>query len=58
MSTKQAKGLAQRDTAGAIARELKTHAVVLGGFIALIWALEIVDLLFLGGALNAYSTLR
>lgn len=55
MSTKQAKGLAQRDTAGAIARELKTHAVVLGGFIALIWALEIVDLLFLGGALNAYG---
>lgn len=55
MSTKQAKGLAQRDTVGAIARELKTHAVVLGGFIALIWALEIVDLLFLGGALNAYG---
>ena len=55
MSTKQAKGLAQRDTPGAIARELKTHAVVLGGFIALIWALEIVDLLFLGGALNAYG---
>lgn len=41
--------------AKAIARELKTQAIVLGGFIALIWTLEIVDLLFLGGALNAYG---
>ena len=46
MSSKEAK---------AIARELKTQAIVLGGFIALIWTLEIVDLLFLGGALNAYG---
>lgn len=46
MSTKEARS---------IARELKTQAIVLGGFIALIWTLEIVDLLFLGGALNAYG---
>lgn len=46
MSSKEAK---------AIARELKTQAIILGGFIALIWTLEIVDLLFLGGALNAYG---
>lgn len=46
MSSKEAK---------AIARELKTQAIVLGGFIALIWTLEIVDLLFLGGVLNAYG---
>jgi len=46
MSSKEAK---------AIARELKTQAIVLGGFIALIWTLEIVDLLVLGGALNAYG---
>lgn len=39
----------------AIARELRTQAIVLGGFIALIWTLEFVDLLFLGGALNAYG---
>lgn len=41
--------------AKALARELKTHALILGGFIALIWILEIVDLFFLRGALNAYG---
>ena len=46
MSSKEARS---------IARELKTQAIVLGGFIALIWTLEIVDLLVLGGALNAYG---
>lgn len=46
MSSKEAK---------AIARELKTQATILGGFVALIWTVEIVDLLFLGGALNAYG---
>ena len=46
MSSKEAK---------AITRELKTQVIVLGGFIAFIWALEILDLLFLGGALNAYG---
>ena len=46
MSSKEAK---------AIARELKTQAIVLGGFIALIWTLEIVDLVFLRGALDAYG---
>ena len=46
MSSKEAK---------AIARELKTQVIILGGFIALIWTLEIVDMLFLGGALNAYG---
>lgn len=41
--------------AKALARELKTHALILGGFIALIWILEIIDLFFLRGALNAYG---
>jgi membrane associated rhomboid family serine protease len=39
----------------AIAGELQTQAIVLGGFIALIWILEIIDMLFLRGALNAYG---
>ncbi len=39
----------------ALARELKTHATILGGFIAIIWLLEMVNLIFLGGALNAYG---
>lgn len=46
MSSKEAK---------TIAGELQTQAIVLGGFIALIWTLEIIDLLFLRGALNAYG---
>ncbi len=55
MRRQEAKAIAKRDTGGSIARELKTQVVVLGGFIALIWGLEIVDSLFLGGALNIYG---
>ena len=44
-----------RKEAKAIAGEVKTQAIVLGGFVALIWILEIIDLLFLRGALNAYG---
>ncbi|MBW4493348.1 MAG: rhomboid family intramembrane serine protease [Oscillatoria princeps RMCB-10] len=39
----------------AIARELKTQAVILGGFVATLWILEIVDWFILGGALNLYG---
>lgn len=39
----------------ALGREFKTQIVVLGGFVALMWVLEIVDLLFLRGALNSYG---
>lgn len=38
-----------------IAREIKTHAVILGGFIGLMWILELVDLVVLGGRLNNYG---
>ncbi len=44
-----------RDDAKAIARELKNHVTILGGAIAIIWILEIIDLFFLGGKLNAYG---
>lgn len=44
-----------RQEAKAIARELKTQIFVLGGFIALIWAVEFIDSLFLGGALDLYG---
>ena len=43
-----------RDEGNAIASELKTQAIILGGFVAIIWILEIVDLLW-GGRLNAYG---
>jgi membrane associated rhomboid family serine protease len=35
-----------------IAQELKTHVVVLGGFIALMWAVEIVDQVLFRGVLR------
>ncbi|MBW4682876.1 MAG: rhomboid family intramembrane serine protease [Microcoleus vaginatus WJT46-NPBG5] len=44
-----------RDDTKSIARELKTQATILGGFIALIWILELVDLFVFGGALNSYG---
>jgi membrane associated rhomboid family serine protease len=36
-------------------RELKTQGTILGGFVALIWILELVDLVVFRGALNAYG---
>lgn len=44
-----------RDDARSIADELKTQATILGGLIALIWILELVDLFVFRGALNAYG---
>ncbi|MBD2041252.1 rhomboid family intramembrane serine protease [Microcoleus sp. FACHB-672] len=44
-----------RDDTKSIARELKTQATILGGFIALIWILELVDLFVFRGALNSYG---
>lgn len=44
-----------RDDTKSIARELKTQATILGGLIALIWILELVDLFVFRGALNAYG---
>jgi membrane associated rhomboid family serine protease len=41
----------------AIARELQSHGIILGGFVAIIWILEIVDIFFLGGRLNSYGIL-
>ena len=38
-----------------IASELQTQATILGGFVALMWIIEIVDWFLLGGRLNAYG---
>jgi membrane associated rhomboid family serine protease len=40
--------------AKAIAREFKSHVLILGGIVALMWAIEIVDHV-LGGALDIYG---
>jgi len=53
MSREYTKTLIRQETQ-ALTRELKTQGKILGGFVALIWAIEIIDL-FLGGALNAYG---
>ncbi|NJK75086.1 MAG: rhomboid family intramembrane serine protease [Oscillatoriales cyanobacterium RU_3_3] len=38
-----------------ITRELQAHAGILGGFTALLWAIEIVDVFVFRGRLNAYG---
>jgi membrane associated rhomboid family serine protease len=53
MSREQTKALAHQETK-ALARELKTQGTILGGFVAVMWILEIVDIV-LGGALNSYG---
>ena len=53
MSSRETRAIARQE-AKALTRELKTQGTILGGFVALIWILEVVDI-FLGGALNAYG---
>ena len=53
MSNQETRAIARQETK-ALVRELKTHGTILGGFVTLIWALEIVDFA-LGGALNVYG---
>jgi membrane associated rhomboid family serine protease len=55
MSRQDTKALVHQETK-ALARELKTQGTILGGFVATIWVLEVVDI-FLGGALNRYGIL-
>jgi membrane associated rhomboid family serine protease len=43
------------DQARSIGRALKMHGFLLGGILAVMWGLEIVDLYALGGALDAYG---
>ncbi len=53
MSREDTRAIARQETK-ALARELKTQGKILGGFVTLIWVLELVDF-FLGGALNSYG---
>lgn len=55
MSNQETRSLARQETK-ALVRELKSQGTILGGFVALIWGLEIVDIV-LRGALNAYGIL-
>ena len=53
MSREYTKALVRQETQ-ALTRELKTQGTILGGFVAVMWILEIVDIV-LGGALNSYG---
>ena len=53
MSREYTKALVRQETQ-ALTRELKTQGTILGGCVAVMWILEIVDIV-LGGALNSYG---
>ncbi len=44
-----------REDAKAIFSELKTQAIILGGIVAFMWVVEIIDIFFLRGSLNYYG---
>jgi membrane associated rhomboid family serine protease len=44
-----------RQESGAIAQEIKTQILVLGGLVALMWVIEFADLLFFRGRLDAFG---
>jgi membrane associated rhomboid family serine protease len=44
-----------KQESGAIAREIKTHVLVLGGLVALMWITEFVDIFFFRGRLDAFG---
>lgn len=45
------------DGTKAIASELKTQALILGGLVAIMWILEILDIFVFGGRLDIYGVL-
>ena len=54
MSREETKALAHQETK-ALARELKTQGTILGGLVAIMWVLELVDILVFGQKLNLYG---
>lgn len=54
MSSRETKEIARQETK-ALARELKTQGTILGGFVAIIWILELADFIVFRGALNSYG---
>ena len=56
MSRQETKTIVRQETQ-ALARELKTQASILGGCVAIMWVLELIDLIVLHGSLNAYGIL-
>ncbi|MBE9126308.1 MULTISPECIES: rhomboid family intramembrane serine protease [unclassified Coleofasciculus] len=54
MSNRETKAIARQENK-ALAREIKTQATVLGGLVAIMWVLELVDLIVFRGALDVYG---
>ena len=51
----EAKGSIIRQETSAIARELNTHARILGGFVATMWIVELIDIVIFRQGLNNYG---
>ncbi|MEQ8755049.1 MAG: rhomboid family intramembrane serine protease [Coleofasciculus sp. G1-WW12-02] len=54
MSNRETRELVHQETK-ALAREVKTQATILGGLVAVMWGLELIDLIIFQGALNRYG---
>ncbi|MEQ9001434.1 MAG: rhomboid family intramembrane serine protease [Coleofasciculus sp. B1-GNL1-01] len=54
MSNRETRKLVRQETQ-ALAREVKNQATILGGLVAVMWGLELIDLIIFQGALNRYG---
>jgi membrane associated rhomboid family serine protease len=51
----ESRGTSISNRAGAAARTLRGQLIILGGFVAVLWLVELVDWIFFHGALDAYG---
>jgi len=56
MRNRETRKLVHQETQ-ALAREVKTQATILGGLVAAMWGLELIDLVIFQGALDGYGIL-
>jgi len=56
MSNRETRKLVHQETQS-LAREVKTQATILGGLVAAMWGLELIDLVIFQGALDSYGIL-
>ncbi|MEQ9666915.1 rhomboid family intramembrane serine protease [Coleofasciculus sp. G2-EDA-02] len=54
MSNRETRELVHQETK-ALAREVKTQATILGGLVAVMWVLELIDLIIFQGALDRHG---
>ncbi|EDX75426.1 peptidase, S54 (rhomboid) family [Coleofasciculus chthonoplastes PCC 7420] len=56
MNNRETRKLVRQETQ-ALAREVKTQATILGGLVAVMWGLELIDLIIFQGVLDSYGIL-